>query len=761
MPVSAGIFIREFDFTQYAKRLGLTALAIIGGASKGPMNEPTVIANEAELVRIFGKPLLTDYGLQAAVQYLQQGDNLVYVRVGHNAVQASYPVPGLTAGTAAVKAAGTVVFAGNNNPADGDYVTIAESIATASLQNDNLGALGNVAITKSGANIHVSGMVGGATAAFATGTIKLAAQPADANTVTISDGVTAVVFEFDSNSAVSGSNVPVVIGADAYATMTNLIAAITADAFDISATDVTVKKTFEFDSNSSYGVDSVPVLIGSTALDTMVNLISAISLQESTLGVAARNTTVTVPQATLTVDTAGADGNGAILKSGSNITVTGFTGGTDAVAGSVVTVLNAYALNAGSWGNAIQIVAAATQTLGAPSGNFDLRVYAPVDDGSSLSLVERFTNLSLDSASARYAPNIVTNGKRGEVSGSAYIQLDVLSVAGTVAPGTYALGTSPGTTGDDGIAGLVASDYIGSVSGQTATGLQTLRNAETTEFNILAIPGVSDTNVINAVLTVTARRGDFIYLVDPPFGMSRDEIIAWANGLDTVTPNAPGAALDSSYLALYNCWIQIQDAYSQQAVWVPPSGCVAAVYAYTDRTKGPGWAPAGHVRGKVNALKVEYTAGQDDRDLLVGYPNVVNPIVAFVEGGVQTITVFGNRTCQRALTSLNEIGVRRAFLYAEKLCATSTKVLVFDPNDSVTWRMFTNIVNEQLSPLQNGRNIGRFLVICDETTNPPAQIQDKTMRGKIIIEALNAAEIIEEDFAIAAPGGLLTVSQSF
>lgn len=57
-------------------------------------------------------------------------------------------------------------------------------------------------------------------------TVTLAAQPADGNTITLSDGVLSTVFEFDSNAAVGGGNVPVAIGATATDTINNLIAAI-------------------------------------------------------------------------------------------------------------------------------------------------------------------------------------------------------------------------------------------------------------------------------------------------------------------------------------------------------------------------------------------------------------------------------------------------------------------------------------------------------------------------------------------------------
>ena len=747
MPVSPGIYVREFDFSQYARRLGLTSLALIGGASKGPLNVPTRITNEADLVRIFGKPLLTDYGLQSAVQFLKQGDNLLYVRVAHGALQASYPVPGTLGGTAAVAATGTVVFTASANPADGNTVTVRGLIPTLDLVADNPGAGGSVA-TSAAARIAVSWTAGTVTVR-GSGKIRLKALPNDLDTVTINDGTqAAVVFTFKT-TPVGATDVQIVSG-DVYATATNLETAINAQVATllISADDAVPAVTFEFDDNGSFDPLNAPVLIGATAADTMVNLISAISLRSTALGITARNTTVTVPQATLTNTTSGIFGNATVSKVGASIAVTGLTGGVDAIPGPVQTILNLYALNPGTWGNTVQVVTQQTTTIGAPAANFDLFVYAPVDDGSSLSLVERFLNLSLTAGDARFVESILTNGKRGEVDPSAYVTADVIA-AGTVMAGTYVLGQSPGTAGTDGISGLIADDYIGTVSGQTATGLQALRNPETTEFNLIAVPGVTDNTVINAVLSMAAARGDFLYLIDTPFGLSVNDVVGWHNGLSIAIPNAPTAPINSNYAAIYWSWVQVDDAYSKQTVWLPPCGIVAAAMARTDRSAGPWFAVAGIVRGLVNGNQVEYSPTQADRDTLVGTQNRVNPIVSFQDSG---LTIYGNRTTQRAATALDSVHVRRMLLHAEKVCATATRVLVFDPNDPITWRTFTLLVNEQLAAIKSGRGLEEFKVICDETTNPPSQRQNKTMRGKILVKPIDAAEIIQLDFAVFATG---------
>lgn len=64
------------------------------------------------------------------------------------------------------------------------------------------------------------------TSIAATGTVALSANPSDADTVTINDGVTTKIFEFDNNASVGGGHVLVTIGADAAATAAALATAI-------------------------------------------------------------------------------------------------------------------------------------------------------------------------------------------------------------------------------------------------------------------------------------------------------------------------------------------------------------------------------------------------------------------------------------------------------------------------------------------------------------------------------------------------------
>ena len=221
-------------------------------------------------------------------------------------------------------------------------------------------------------------------------------------------------------------------------------------------------------------------------------------------------------------------------------------------------------------------------------------------------------------------------------------------------------------------------------------------------------------------------------------------------------PTAPSAALDDSYGAVFWPWLEIDDPYTKKTLWLPPSCFVAGAMAVVDDQSGPWWTTAGFVRGKLTANRSEYSPTREERDLLEGGQNRVNTIVNFQGKG---LTIYGNRTLQRRNTALNSLHVRRMLLYAEKVCATAVAALQFNPNDPVTWRQFTQLCSAELARIKAGRGIEDFKVICDATTNTAALRQNKTMRGKLLVIPIEAAEIIQLDFAIFATGATFDESR--
>ncbi|KKL52115.1 hypothetical protein LCGC14_2288740, partial [marine sediment metagenome] len=324
--LSAGIRVNEFDFSEYVAQLGLTRFCVLGGATKGALDTPTEVQNEDELIDKFGYPLVTDYGLQAAVQYLKEGNQLIYSRAadktpGTGAASAKVTVSGPSAGTPAVMAAGDISFTGSTNPEDGDTITFHNTVPWLNLENDNNGAVGNVTITETtgGARLAVTGMAGGDVSNPAVGMVKLvgSAMPLDGDQIVVSDGSTSVTFEFDDDDSITGDVAVNINGVtDPYVAMALLHTAINGDAFNLSSVNYAniYKYVFEFDDDAGYGAGNLPVLIGADEDETLQNLI--VAFNNAAIDMEAVDGTISIPQMDVTHETGGIDGNAKISALG-------------------------------------------------------------------------------------------------------------------------------------------------------------------------------------------------------------------------------------------------------------------------------------------------------------------------------------------------------------------------------------------------------------------------------------------------------------
>ena len=161
---------------------------------------------------------------------------------------------------------------------------------------------------------------------------------------------------------------------------------------------------------------------------------------------------------------------------------------------------------------------------------------------------------------------------------------------------------------------------------------------------------------------------------------------------------------------------------------------------FTDGNFDAWFAPAGLVRGRLTKpVDVEYVLNQGDRDAMYGAGNCVNPVTKFTTDG---IVLWGQRTTQRAATSLDRINVRRLMIVIRKMLLASTRQFVFEPNDAATWQRILNAVSPMLADIQSRRGITEFKVICDGTTNTPLRIDRSELWCKVIIQPTKAAEVI-------------------
>jgi len=406
---------------------------------------------------------------------------------------------------------------------------------------------------------------------------------------------------------------------------------------------------------------------------------------------------------------------------------------------------------ANSSGNTITMTAESAGTWAEEAG-----LYFTVEDGTDPGkkfvkvyldeiIQEQFDNLSTDPMDDNFWETVFE--EQSQLLDAEYLVAD----NGQPDNGTYTL-----AGGNNGVDGITDADYIGVQTPNGATGLQLFANPEAVDINMLAIPGISSGAVINSIITLCELRGDVLGLIDPPFGFNVQDVVDWHNGV-----GFSHAAFVSNKAALYWPWVRMPDAYNATETYIPPSGIMAQVMAYTDQSTETWFAPAGLTRGRLfEALEVEYSATQGERDYMYGpgNGNAVNPIVDFTRDG---INVWGQRTLQRMPSSLDRVNVRRLLFFIEKSIAISSRFLVFDQNDEILWERFKNLVTPFLESIAARRGLEDFQVVADESTTTAFRRNNNEMNAKVMLIPTKSAEKIIIDFALFASGATFAEPSSF
>lgn len=269
------------------------------------------------------------------------------------------------------------------------------------------------------------------------------------------------------------------------------------------------------------------------------------------------------------------------------------------------------------------------------------------------------------------------------------------------------------------------------------------------DFNLMAIPGESDTGIITDALALATTRGDFLLLIDPPKGYGKDDVKNWVSSIhEKVTSTEETIADIEGYGAVYYNWVTIYDSVNKKRVSVPPSVTVASSIAYSDRVSELWYAPAGLNRGLVRGvLGVENRLSKSDIDEL--YNSRINCLYEDPQAG---LVIWGQKTLYQGDSALNRINVRRLMNYLKKTITAACDYLTFEPNDSYTWNSFEMKVAPVLESVKARRGLYEYRIIKGEAIVSQEDIDNYRMPCMIMIRPTKTAEEIPIYFAITSTG---------
>ena len=424
-------------------------------------------------------------------------------------------------------------------------------------------------------------------------------------------------------------------------------------------------------------------------------------------------------------------------------------------------------------------------TASSASGTFSLLIRRGNDNNNNKVVLETWNNLSLDPTQPNYVARVIGNQTLTYNSSENYIQIsgdfpnasryvrvsfvnntpfyfDNAGVAKSqytssipvVGSGSYGgtftggTGTITPTTSDYG-AGRYYNNIGGDTAGSNTQGLKgndydfmlnLLSNQDDYRFNVLLTPGLIDvyqTSQITTAVNNTQNRGDSIYVYDTvQFGASLNQVVTQA------------AARNSSYAATYWPWIRTIDPDSGNFVWSPASTMIGGVYAFTDASSEPWFAPAGINRGGLSTvIAAERKLSQGNRDTL--YKGNVNPIATFPGQGV---VVYGQKTLQKQSSALDRVNVRRLLIALKSYIGQVAQNLVFEQNTAATRNAFLSQVNPYLETVQQRQGLYAYRIVMDDSNNTPDVIDRNQMVGAIYLQPTKTAEFIILDFNVLPTG---------
>jgi hypothetical protein len=279
-----------------------------------------------------------------------------------------------------------------------------------------------------------------------------------------------------------------------------------------------------------------------------------------------------------------------------------------------------------------------------------------------------------------------------------------------------------------------------------------LKEKSNTDVQLLVIPGLRHKSITDYAIQATEERFDALYIMDIE---TRDEIntVVTGSGAKIHVRNTVRSFeernLDSSFSAAYFPNVIITDPKTSTNVECPPSVAVLGAFSLNDSMAHPWYAPAGFSRGALKSvIEVGTRLSRKNMDAL--YDADINPLNEF--GHTPGVVVFGQKTLKAAQSALDRVNVRRLLIDIRRKVKKIGEKVLFEPNRADTLARFSGAVGPVLQRIQQQQGLDRFKVQIDTTTTTQHDVENNTIRGKIILQPTRAVEFISLDFVVTNAG---------
>jgi hypothetical protein len=330
----------------------------------------------------------------------------------------------------------------------------------------------------------------------------------------------------------------------------------------------------------------------------------------------------------------------------------------------------------------------------------------------------------------------------------------IFSSVGSV---TYTL-----TGGKDysGYSGIATSGSLTASLAELASGYDNFESTENQSIDFLLMGSaaydlVTAQALANKLISVAELRKDCVAFISPYRSSSltdtSTQTAVTVNSAENTTNNLINfysSVASSSYAVFDSGYKYMYDRFSDTFRYVPLNGDLAGLCARNDINNFPWYSPAGTARGAIlNAVKLAFNPTKSQRDRL--YSNRINPVVFSPGAG---IILFGDRTAFAKSSAFDRINVRRLFIYLENAISAAAKDQLFEFNDEITRTNFVNTVEPFLRDVQAKRGITDYVLVCDETNNTASVIDNNEFVADIYIKPARSINFIGLTFIATKTG---------
>jgi hypothetical protein len=803
---SPGIVVREVDLTSGRVQPASNKVgAIVAPFAKGPVDSPTLVENEDDLLNNFGEPYSTDKHYESwmvASSYLSYGGSLQVVRADDTQLKNAF-----------VGTASSVKIKSLDNYEELGYDENTITNVTVAARNPGSWANGiKVAIIDSKADQILSGI--GTTTLTTTTTTFVGVATASGNigvTTTFISGITTTGITIGQTL----NTIPGVTGAGTTVTSIGIgtvfinpaslnTAVLTGQSVSFGS-NVSTSSTTGLTLRVGYGVTQsvvgkTDVTNGSSLDGYLKGIITEVGQSEvkvkvlSHVSAAGTETSVDYQQdgtwcftetgnvGIVSVTPAAGTNNSGI--SSDTLGSAAYTGEVDWFSQQYITLTNSNI----QWNNLAP--APGTSAFAEPRGSrFDEVHVVVIDDlgtitGNAGTILEKHLGLS-KASDAEFSAGSTSYWRKYIAAGSATIfaggapagltttgydanQFDLTTdngwdqpaenvIFGSAGSNTYTLAGGVNYNGQTGIStsGALTADL-----GELKDGYDLFENTEEIKVDFLLMGSAgyakeTAQELANKLISVAELRKDAIAFITPYRGAALADNPAEGD----ITVRAPeditknvisffSPIASSSYAVFDSGYKYMYDRFANTYRYAPLNGDIAGLCARNDINYFPWYSPAGTARGAIlNAVKLAYTPSKSQRDRL--YSNRINPIIFSPGAG---IILFGDKTGLGRTSAFDRINVRRLFIYLEDAISRAAKDVLFEFNDEITRTNFVNTIEPFLRDVQAKRGIFDYVVICDETNNTAAVIDANQFKADIYIKPARSINFIGLTFIATKTG---------